>query len=459
MKNVETYRDKRVLVIGLGMSGATAAKLLKQLGANVTVNDSQDLSQDQTAKALGASGITIISGNQDPILLDRGFDLIVKNPGIAYDVPIIAEAIKRQIPIVTEVELASEVNDAELIAVTGSNGKTTTTTMITKILNQDRPAGKAYYAGNIGVPASDTAQKTTPEDTLVLEVSSFMLCGITTFHPHIAVLTNIFSNHLDYHKTRENYVAAKMRITENQTPDDYFVVNFDNPEWQKLSRQSRAQVVPFSRLNTTQEGAYELDGRLYYRGDYIMDAADVKVPGTGNIENALAAIAVAKIEGRSNEAITHVLTTFGGVRHRTQFVLESEGRLFYNDSKATDMEATEMALQGFKQPVILLAGGLDRGYTFEKLVPYLQQNVKAVVLFGETADLLADAAKAAGVPVIKRTENAESAVPIAYELSEPGDVILLSPANASWDQYPSFEVRGDRYIQAVEKLTGKEEED
>lgn len=459
MKRIKTYEGKRVIVVGLAKSGLNAARLLKKLGAIVTVSDQQPLADNTEAQALEAEGgYTVLTGEQSPSQLDAGFDLMVKNPGIPYDVPLIKAAVDQQLPIISEIELASEVSEAELIAVTGSNGKTTTTTMITKMMNQERHSGKSAYAGNIGVPASSVAQSLTEDDTLVMEVSSFMLLGTTSFHPHIAVLTNIFANHLDYHKTRANYVKAKMRITANQTADDYFVVNFDSDELVELSQQSQAKVVPFSRLGKTKEGAYVSEGTLYYQDQAIMKASEIKVPGEHNIENALAAIAVAKIEGRSNDAIKHVLTTFGGVRHRTQYVLTSEGRIFYNDSKATDIEATEMALKGFKQPVVLLAGGLDRGYTFERLVPFFKDHVKGIVLFGETKHLLADAAKAAGITEIHFSENAESGVAEAYQLSAPGDVILLSPANASWDQYPNFEDRGDRFIKAVEDLTGKKEE-
>lgn len=458
MKQITTYAGKKILVLGLAKSGTNAAKLLKRLGASVTVSDVQPLEKNQDAQELQAAGFKVILGEQTPALLDAGYDLMVKNPGIPYDVPVVKRALELKLPIISEMELTGEVAEAELVAVTGSNGKTTTTTMIQKMLDHDRQAGHAVYAGNIGVPASKVAQEVTADDTLVLEVSSFMLVGTTAFHPHIAVLTNIFSNHLDYHKTRANYVAAKMKITANQTADDYFVVNFDNPEWRELSKQSAAKVVPFSRLDNSQEGAYEADGDLYFRGEKIMAASDIKVPGDHNVENALAAIAVAKIKGVSTAAIVSVLKSFGGVRHRTQYVLEAEGRQYYNDSKATDMEATEMALKGFKAPVVLLAGGLDRGYTFEKLIPSFKAHVKAIVLFGQTAKLLEDTAKQAGIPTIKLVENAEAGVPVAYQLSDPGDIILLSPANASWDQYPNFEVRGDRFIKAVEKLTGKQEE-
>ncbi|MEO3409511.1 UDP-N-acetylmuramoyl-L-alanine--D-glutamate ligase [Levilactobacillus brevis] len=458
MKHLTTYQGKKVLVLGLAKSGVNAARLLRKLGAQVTVSDVKPLAENQDAQELQNDGFTVITGEQTADLLDPGYDLVVKNPGIFYDVPVVKRALADKVPVISEMELASEVAEAELIAVTGSNGKTTTTTMIQKMVDHDRRAGKAVYAGNIGIPASRVAQAVTADDTLVLEVSSFMLVGTTTFHPHIAVLTNIFSNHLDYHKTRENYVAAKMKITANQTADDYFVVNFDSPELRELSEQSAAQVVPFSREARSQAGAYELNGDLYFKDEKLMAASDIKVPGDHNVENALAAIAVAKIKGVSTAAIVAVLRSFGGVRHRTQYVLEADGRQYYNDSKATDMEATEMALKGFTAPVVLIAGGLDRGYTFEKLVPSLKDHVKAVVLVGQTAKLLEDAAKKAGIQTIRLSENVETAVPTAYELSDAGDIILLSPANASWDQYPNFEVRGDRFIKAVEQLTGKQEE-
>ncbi|WP_225428401.1 UDP-N-acetylmuramoyl-L-alanine--D-glutamate ligase [Levilactobacillus yonginensis] len=458
MKQITTYTDKKVLVLGLAKSGVNAAKLLKRLGAQVTVSDVKPLADNQDARDLQAAGFTVITGEQTADLLDAGYDLMVKNPGITYDVPAVKRAQELKLPIISEMELASEVAEAELVAVTGSNGKTTTTTMIQKMLAHDRQAGKSVYAGNIGIPASKVAQEVSADDTLVLEVSSFMLVGTTEFHPHIAVLTNVFSNHLDYHKTRANYVAAKMKITANQTAEDYFVINYDTQEWRDLSKLTAAQVVPFSRQDVTEDGAYEKDGDLYFKGEKIMPASEIKVPGDHNVENALAAIAVAKIKGVSTAAIVAVLRSFGGVRHRTQFVLEAEGRQYYNDSKATDMEATEMALKGFKAPVVLLAGGLDRGYTFEKMIPSFKEHVKAIILFGQTAKLLEDTAKQAGIKTIKMTENVETAVPLAYDLSDEGDIILLSPANASWDQYPNFETRGDLFIKAVEQLTGQQEE-
>ncbi len=457
MKMIKDYQNKKILVLGAGKSGTHAAELLRQLGADVVVNDAKPSDQLPEIQELNDLGIQTITGQQSVDILDQNFDLMVKNPGIPYDNQVVAAAVSKNLPIITEVELAAQITDAQIIGVTGSNGKTTTVTMITKILNEERPKGHAYAAGNIGVSATEIAMKATADDTIVMELSSFMLLGIKTLHPKVAVLTNIFSNHLDYHKTRQNYVNAKMRITMNQTTDDFFVVNFDSNEWRQLSTRSQAQVVPFARTSEISHGAYEKNGKLYYNDEFIMNATDIKVPGKQNVENALAAIATAKILGKSNLAITNVLETFTGVRHRVQFVLESEGRRFYNDSKATDIEATQIALEGFDQPIVLLAGGLDRGYSFDKMVPQLKAHVKAAVVFGQTADLLEEALKKAEVKNIRKVENLDEAVPVAYHFSDEGDIILLSPANASWDQFKTFEQRGDEFIKDVENLTHKQE--
>lgn len=458
MKQTTKYQNKKVLVIGMGMSGVNVALLLKKLGAQVTINDKQDHeANDADVIKLQQNDITVITGSHPLSLVDEGFELVVKNPGIPYDNVLVNAFNQKKIPIVTEVEIAASVFEGQLVAVTGSNGKTTTTTMITKILQHAKQT-KVHAAGNIGISFSDVVESAEKQDTIVAELSSFQLAGTINIKPHVAVITNIFSNHLDYHKTRENYVAAKMKITANQTADDFFVINYDRTEWQQLATQSLAQVVPFSRQNKTQTGTYLKNGNLCFKDETIMPAKDLATIGDQNIENALAAIAATKILGVANEDIVAVLTTFSGVRHRLQYVLEYQGRKFYNDSKATDIEATQMALAGFKQPVILLAGGLDRGYTFEKLVPAFKAHVKAIVVSGQSAKKMADAAKQAGIKQIEFAKDCVEGVPQAYALSDPGDVILLSPANASWDQFENFEVRGNEYIEAIEKLSGKKEQ-
>lgn len=456
MKNIDTYENKTVLVLGLGKSGINSAELLIKLGAKVVVNDKNTPENFDDVHHLEELGAKVITGSHPIELLDD-IDLMVKNPGIPYSNVLVAEAMKQNIDIITEPELAFEISEAPFISVTGTNGKTTTTTLISMMLNQNRAKGHAYAAGNIGIPLSEVAQKATSDDQIVSELSSFQLMGITELHPKIAVLTNIYEAHLDYHGSREDYIKAKMNIVKNQTAEDYFVVNWDNEEWQKLSTMTNAKVIPFSRLKKSTEGVYVDNDKIYFKDEVVALLSDIKVPGDHNVENCLAAIAVAKIQGKSNEAIIEVLHNFSGVRHRTQFVRNVAQRKFYNDSKATNMEATQKALAGFSGPVVLLAGGLDRGVTFEKLEPSLK-NVRTLIVFGETSELLAQAGKNAGVKTIIKTENAVTAVPIAFENSQAGDVILLSPACASWDQWPTFEVRGDKFIDAVEKLVKQMED-
>lgn len=458
MKKVTAYQNKKVLVLGLAKSGVHAALLLHKLGALVTVNDKKPLSENVEAQQLVEEGIRVIAGSHPLALLDEDFSLMVKNPGIPYSNPMVQRAQELKLPIITEPELAYEVLEGEMVAVTGSNGKTTTTTLINLMLNESQPTPRAFVAGNIGVPATEVAQKIEPGQTMVTELSSFQLLGTTELDPHIAVLTNIYEAHLDYHGNRHNYVEAKMNIVKNQTPEDYFVVNWDNEEWRGLSQRTRGQVVPFSCQNLSQEGSYLQDGWLYFRGEKICTAKTIKIPGQHNVENALAAIAVAKLKGVSNQAIINVLSTFAGVRHRIQFVEEWENRRFYNDSKATNIEATTVALQSFEQPLDLIAGGLDRGFVFDELVPLLKKHVRTMVVYGETADLMRDAGEKAGLEKIVKVDDLVVATQEAINLSKPDEVILLSPAAASWDQFHTFEERGDLFIKTVEQLTNQVEE-
>ena len=452
MKLIQDYQNKKVLIVGLAKSGFYAAQLLQQLGAQVTVNDKQTLpNDDKSLVQLQQLGIQVIMGGHPLQLLDEDFSLIVKNPGIPYDNPLIKAAVARKIPIITEPELAYEVSSAPMVCVTGTNGKTTTTTLIQLILDQNRSAGHAYKAGNIGIPVSQVVQKASAEDDIVVEMSSFQLLGVTQLRPKIAVLTNIYEAHLDYHKTRANYIKAKMNITKNQTAADYFVVNYDQKEWRDLAQQSAAQIVPFSRLNKSQAGAYQKGNDLYFCDEKIISISELPLPGKHNIENYLAAIAVAKIYGKTKADICQVLTTFQGVKHRIQFVKKLAGRSIYNDSKATNIEATIVALEAFSQPIVLIAGGLDRGFTFDKLVEPLKK-VKAIILYGQTKHLMAAAAQKAQIPTIKLVDNLDEAVPLAWSLTAPGDVLLLSPAAASWDQFQTFEQRGDRFLNDIKKL-------
>lgn len=449
MKQIDTYHHKKILVLGLAKSGVSAAALLHKLGAFVTVNDKKPLDQNPEAQGLLEQGITVICGEHPIELLDEGFELIVKNPGIPYSNPMIQEAIRKNIPIITEVELAYQMSEAPFIGITGSNGKTTTTTLIFEMLKNGEK--NPLIAGNIGTVVSDVVQNAKKDQIIVTELSSFQLKGVKTFRPKIAVLTNIFHTHLDYHGGMEDYIHSKTNITINQTKDDYFIVNGDQEAVMNVAKQSAATIIPFSATKLLEEGAYVKDECIYFQKEKIIPLKEIVLPGAHNLENILCAVAAAKLSGVNNEAICEVLHTFRGVKHRLQFIRELKGRKFYNDSKATNILATTKALESFNEPIILLAGGLDRGNDFDELIPLLK-NVKVLITFGQTAEKLEKTGREAGINKIVRVDNVEEAVFKAYPLSEPGDVILLSPACASWDQYKSFEVRGDIFIEAVHKL-------
>ncbi|MCI1589715.1 UDP-N-acetylmuramoyl-L-alanine--D-glutamate ligase [Heyndrickxia oleronia] len=450
MKTINNYQHKKILVLGLAKSGVSAASLLHKLGAFVTVNDYKPLNENPEAQGLLEQGIKVICGCHPIELLDEGFELIVKNPGIPYTNPLVAGAIERGIPVITEVELAYQISEAELIGITGTNGKTTTTTLIFEIL-QANEGTNPLIAGNIGTVASEVAETATKDNQMVVELSSFQLMGIRSFRPHIAIITNIYEAHLDYHGTKKEYAQAKANITRNQLEGDYLIVNADQEELLDLISFTKAKIIPFSAKKPLAEGCSIANGMITFLGEEIIPRSDIVLPGEHNLENIMAAIAATKLMGVQNKAIRKVLTTFKGVKHRTQFVEEIAGRKFYNDSKATNILAAQSALNAFSEPIILLAGGLDRGNEFDELIPSLK-NVKVMITFGQTAEKLEKVAEIAGIETVHRVDNVEKAVPIAFELSKPGDVILLSPACASWDQYKTFEVRGDIFIDAVHKL-------
>ncbi|WP_438831909.1 UDP-N-acetylmuramoyl-L-alanine--D-glutamate ligase [Streptococcus pluranimalium] len=450
MKMISNFENKKVLVLGLARSGQAATRLLAKLGAIVTVNDGKPFDENPSAQALLEEGIKVVCGSHPLELLDEEFALMVKNPGIPYSNAMVQKAQEKNIPIWTEVELAGLVSEAPIVGITGSNGKTTTTTMIAEVFNHSGKSG--LLAGNIGFPASEVVVDARADDTLIMELSSFQLMGIDTFKPHIAVITNLEPSHLDYHGTFDDYVAAKWNIQNQMTSDDFVVLNFNQGIARRLAEKTAATVVPFSTIEAV-DGAYLEEGKLYFKGEFIMSADEVGVPGEHNVENALATIAVAKLSGISNQAIKETLSTFGGVKHRLQDVGSVDGITFFNDSKSTNILATQKALSGFdNQQLILIAGGLDRGNSFDELVPDLK-DLKTMIVLGETADKLADTAKSLAIPV-EYARDVADATRKAFELAEVGDTVLLSPANASWDMYQNFEVRGDEFLATVASLKG-----
>ena len=450
MKTISKFANKKVLVLGLAKSGESAARLLDKLGAIVTVNDGKPFEENPAAQSLLEEGIKVVTGGHPLELLDEDFEWMVKNPGIPYNNPMVMRALEKKIPVITEVELAYLISDAPIIGITGSNGKTTTTTMIAEVLTAGGQNG--LLSGNIGFPASQVAQDAGKTDTLVMELSSFQLMGIEAFHPEIAVITNLMPTHLDYHGSFEEYVAAKWNIQKNMTASDYVVLNFNQDLAKELAKKTAAQVIPFSTQEQV-DGAY-LDGYvLTFRGEAIMKASELGVPGSHNVENALATIAVAKLRGIDNQVIKETLAHFGGVKHRLQYVGEINQVKFYNDSKSTNILATQKALSGFdNSKVILIAGGLDRGNEFDELVPDIK-GLKKMVILGESAARIKRAADQAEVSYLDASDIRD-ATRKAFSVAEPGDVVLLSPANASWDMYKNFEVRGDEFLAVFKELKG-----
>ena len=450
MKTISKFANKKVLVLGLAKSGESAARLLDKLGAIVTVNDGKPFEENPAAQSLLEEGIKVVTGGHPLELLDEDFEWMVKNPGIPYNNPMVMRALEKQIPVITEVELAYLISDAPIIGITGSNGKTTTTTMIAEVLTAGGQNG--LLSGNIGYPASQVAQDAGKTDTLVMELSSFQLMGIEAFHPEIAVITNLMPTHLDYHGSFEEYVAAKWNIQKNMTASDYVVLNFNQDLAKELAKKTAARVIPFSTQEKV-DGAY-LDGDvLTFRGEAIMKASELGVPGSHNVENALATIAVAKLRGIDNQVIKETLAHFGGVKHRLQYVGEINQVKFYNDSKSTNILATQKALSGFdNSKVILIAGGLDRGNEFDELVPDIK-GLKKMVILGESAARVKRAADQAEVSYLDASD-VRDATRKAFSVAEPGDVVLLSPANASWDMYKNFEVRGDEFLAVFKELKG-----
>ena len=450
MKTISKFANKKVLVLGLAKSGESAARLLDKLGAIVTVNDGKPFEENPAAQSLLEEGIKVVTGGHPLELLDEDFEWMVKNPGIPYNNPMVMRALEKQIPVITEVELAYLISDAPIIGITGSNGKTTTTTMIAEVLTAGGQNG--LLSGNIGFPASQVAQDASETDTLVMELSSFQLMGIEAFHPEIAVITNLMPTHLDYHGSFEEYVAAKWNIQKNMTASDYVVLNFNQDLAKELAKKTAAQVIPFSTQEKV-DGAY-LDGDvLSFRGEAIMKVSELGVPGSHNVENALATIAVAKLRGIDNQVIKETLAHFGGVKHRLQYVGEINQVKFYNDSKSTNILATQKALSGFdNSKVILIAGGLDRGNEFDELVPDIK-GLKKMVILGESAERVKRAADQAEVSYLDASD-VRDATRKAFSVAESGDVVLLSPANASWDMYKNFEVRGDEFLAVFKELKG-----
>lgn len=455
METSRLQEGGRAFVMGLAKSGAAVARLLLKHGYRVVVNERRERQEREPEAAdLEWLGADLVFGGHPLTLLDPPPDFIVKNPGIPYSVPLLVEAKNRGIPIYTEIEVASWLTESPIYAITGSNGKTTTTTLVGEILNH---AGmQPMVAGNIGRVLSGVVEEVLPSQPIVLEVSSFQLMGTQDFHPEIAVLLNLYAAHLDYHGTLEEYLEAKWRVFRNMTPKDTAVLNFDQDVLRTKANTLHSKIVWFSTKTEVPEGAFIKDGSLVVRRGgtdvRIISVGSMAQKGEHNVENALAASLVALTAGASVEDVAHVLSTFRGVEHRLEWVCSHHGVEFYNDSKATNAQAALRALRSFAGSIVWVAGGLDRGDDFHELEADVHTRVKAAVLLGQSAERLAAMCERAQVPQVVTAANLKEAVRSAQHLAESGDVVLLSPACASWDMFQSFEERGSMFKQLVHTL-------
>jgi UDP-N-acetylmuramoylalanine--D-glutamate ligase len=445
-------KNKRVLVVGLGKSGVASALFLKSRGARVTVSDSKPETElrDEILLLL-EHGITVETGGHGDRTF-RGQDLIVVSPGVAVDAPQLEQARNLGEPIIGEIELAAQFLAGPIVAITGANGKTTTTSLAGEIV----AAGKflTLVGGNIGAPAIGLVDRAGPATWTVLEVSSFQLETIVEFRPRIAVILNITPDHLDRHKTFSNYVNAKARVFENQRQDDFTLLNADDPTTAGLSDRTRAQLFWFSRKKEVEKGAFARGAHLYFRDGprerEIMPLAELPLKGAHNLENVLAAVSIGMLVGCQPEQIRQAVRNFKAVEHRLEFVARVAGVDYYNDSKATNVDATIKALESFPANIHLILGGKDKGSDYTVLHELLRQRVKRVYTIGAAAAKIESQIQ--GAAEIDHAETLENAVRRASESAEPGDVILLAPACASFDQFRSYEHRGKVFKEVVHSL-------
>lgn len=450
------FEGKKVLVCGMARSGVSAAQCLYELGARVTISDSK--AEEKLAEALQPlEGMDIrrcLGDQAQPADLES-YDLAVTSPGIPLQAPILRAVQAAGVPLIGELELGAQVSRAPLYAVTGTNGKTTTTTLIGEIF---RNLGKTtYVVGNIGYPFTACALQCGEEDVAVAEVSSFQLETISTFHPHIAVMCNITEDHLNRHGTMEEYIRVKERIFENMGQGDYAVLNLDDPIVRGMAERIPCAPAFFSRRQEVETGAY-LEGEevvfsLNGHKKRVLRADEIRIPGEHNLENALAATALAMLAGVPAPVVRHTLKTFPGVEHRIETVRTVEGVTYINDSKGTNVDASIRAVRAMKVPTVLLAGGYDKHTDFLPLArEILASKIHTVVVLGDTAEQIERALRAVGFESILHAKTFEEAVLLARSCAREGENVLLSPACASFDMFQDYEERGRVFKEIVSRL-------
>lgn len=447
-------KGKRVLVVGLGKSGLAAALFLREQGARVTVSDTRSsVALAGEIPALLDAGIMVEAGGHG-LLTFRRQDLIVVSPGVPLDTPEVKQVIAFGLPVIGELELASRYLHGQVVAITGSNGKTTTTTLVGKIFAD---AGQVtQVGGNIGLPVIELIEKSTIETVNVLEVSSFQLETVVDFHPQIAAILNLTPDHLDRHGNFEHYAGAKEKIFARQTADDALVLNGDDRRVQLCAGRTKSRVFWFSTTKIVKQGAFLREGVVAFVAkeggvtEPIMPVAEIKLKGTHNVENVLAAVCIARVAGIPAESIRASVASFTAVEHRLEFVADMHGVAYYNDSKATNVDATMKAVASFPRGVHLILGGKDKDSDYSLLAPLLRERISVVYTIGSAAEKIERQLE--GVVKIVRAGTLEIAVNAAAEASQQGDTVLLAPACSSFDQFENYEHRGRIFRELVHGL-------
>ncbi|MBK5253461.1 MAG: UDP-N-acetylmuramoyl-L-alanine--D-glutamate ligase [Peptostreptococcaceae bacterium] len=453
--NLQNIIDKKILIVGMGKSGVAATQALLSLGANVTIQDSkaEENIEPQLLSYLVSKEIKCYLGNR-PANMDA-FDMVVLSPGVDPDLDFINEARVKGVEVIGELEIAFRIGQGKYAAITGTNGKTTTTTLVGEIF---RKAGvNSSVAGNIGIALISESVKSSADQWLITETSSFQLETIKYFNPEISAILNLTPDHLNRHKTMKNYGDVKARIFENQDESEYLVINYDDKECFELAKDCKAKIVPFSRLEELNFGAFVKDKLIIMKDadgieHVICKVSDLKILGDHNVENALAASAISFLAGINPEVIGKAIEEFKGVKHRIEYVRVVDGINYYNDSKGTNVDATLIALDALKKNIILIAGGDGKSQNFDVLGAALKGRVKALVLLGKDAELIEKSARKAGFNEIYTEEDMYACIVKATALAQEGDNVLLSPACASWDMYDNFEQRGEHFKDCVELL-------
>lgn len=445
------FENKNVLILGLARSGTSCAKFLAKKGNNVVINDLKDSYDEDVLNELKSLGVKVVLGSHPDRLLNSDVDFLIKNPGVPIDHKYVLKAKELNIPVINEVEVAYHYlrkKDIKIIAITGSNGKTTTTTLIYEFLKEDKKS--VHLVGNIGYPLCDFVDKAKDGDILVMEISCQQLENIKEFNPDVAVMTNIVEAHIDFMKTFEHYKYVKSKLLMNQTSSDVAILNKESKNLLEATKNAKSLKRYFSSKTKNNVDSYLENDFIYYKSEKIINVNDLILRGVHNYENIMAAIMGVKELGCNTSSIVTVLKKFSGVEHRLEYVAEKNGRIFYNDTEATNIKCTQIALDSFKEPTIIILGGLERGQNFNDLKSH-SKNIKAIIAMGECKKRVKEFGDSINVPTYVCdyiTDSTEK----AYDVSSVGDVILLSPGSASWDQYEKCEDRGDLFKEYVKNI-------